>query len=46
MKSWSYLEEYKELKKKIFNSIDRSLKSGVIFFGRELNKFESKFTKK
>ena len=46
MKSWSYLEEYKELKKKIFNSIDRSLKSGVIFFGRELNKFESNFTKK
>ncbi len=46
MKTWSYTEEYKEFKKKILKSIDRSLKSGVIFFGKELNKFESKFTKK
>jgi len=46
MKTWSYIEEYKELKKKIFRSIDRSLKSGVIFFGKELDKFEYKFTKK
>ena len=46
MKAWSYTEEYKELKKKIFKSIDKSLKSGVIFFGKELEKFENNFTKK
>ena len=43
IKSWSYVKEYKDLRKKILKSIDRALKSGQIFFGKELQKFEKKF---
>ena len=46
IKAWPYAEEYKELRKKILSSIDRTLKSGQIFFGRELKKFEKTFVKK
>ena len=46
IKSWSYIEEYKDLRKKILKSIDKSLKSGQIFFGKEINKFEHSFIKK
>jgi len=46
IKSWSYLEEYKELRKKILKSIDKTLRSGNIFFGSELKKFEKSFLKK
>ena len=45
IKSWSYIEEYKDLRKKILKSIDKSLKSGQIFFGQELEKFEKNFIK-
>ena len=45
IKAWSYIEEYKVLRKKILKSIDRVLKSGQIFFGNELQKFEKPFTK-
>ena len=45
IKSWSYIEEYKGLRKKILKSIDKTLKSGKIFFGRELQKFEKRFVK-
>ena len=45
IKAWSYVEEYKELRKKILESIDRTLKSGQIFFGKELGKFEKTFIK-
>ena len=38
IKAWSYVEEYKELRKKILESIDRTLKSGQIFFGKKLVK--------
>ena len=38
IKTWSYIEEYKGLRKKILRSIDRTLKSGQIFFGKELKK--------
>ena len=31
IKWWSYLEEYKDLRKKILQSIDKSLSSGKIF---------------
>ena len=40
---WSYNQEYKKIKKNIFNSIDNSLRSGKLFFGPELEKFENKF---
>jgi len=46
IKVWSYTEEYKSLRKKILKSIDRTLKSGQIFFGKELQKFEKQFIKK
>ena len=46
IKWWSYIEEYKDLRKKILQSIDKSLKSGQIFFGNELHKFEKQFVKK
>ena len=46
IKTWSYIEEYKGLRKKILGSIDRTLKSGQIFFGKELQKFEKRFIKK
>ena len=45
IKFWSYKEEYKELRKKILKSVDKSIKSGQIFFGQELSKFEKKFIK-
>ena len=45
IKAWSYIEEYKVLRKKILKSIDRALKSGQIFFGKELQKFEKQFIK-
>jgi len=44
-KPWTYVKEYKELRKKILFSIDRTLKSGQIFFGKELIKFEKQFIK-
>ena len=46
IKNWTYQEEYKKLRKKIISSIDRTLLSGNIFFGDQLNKFEKKFIKK
>ena len=39
IKTWSYIEEYKGLRKKILESIYRTLKSGPIFFGKELKRF-------
>ena len=45
IKAWSYIEEYKDLRKKILESIDRTLKSGQIFFGKELQKFEKQIIK-
>ena len=45
IKAWSYIEEYKVLRKKILKSIDETLKSGQIFFGKELQKFETRFIK-
>jgi hypothetical protein len=33
IKFWDYAIEYKELKKKILNNIDKVLKSGDLIFG-------------
>ena len=46
IKAWSYTKEYKDLRKHILKSIDSTLKSGKIFFGKELQKFEKSFVKK
>lgn len=45
IKSWEYKNEYNYLKKKILASIDKTLKSGKLFFGNELSKFEKNFLK-
>jgi len=45
MKFWSYSQEYKKIKKTIFKSIDKTLNSGKLFYGPELEKFEHKFNK-
>ena len=45
IKAWSYTEEYKDLRQNVLKSIDKSLKSGQIFFGKELHKFENNFIK-
>ena len=46
IKPWSYTEEYRELRSKILKNVDKTLKSGNIFFGNELDKFEKLFAKK
>ena len=45
IKTWSYIEEYRDYRKKILSSIDKTLKSGELFFGKQLEKFEKKFLK-
>jgi len=39
IKTWSYIDKYKDLRKKIFKSIDKTLKSKQLFFGKEMQKF-------
>ncbi|MDC0518559.1 DegT/DnrJ/EryC1/StrS family aminotransferase [Candidatus Pelagibacter sp.] len=43
IKFWSYSRELKRYKKKIFFKIKKSLNSGQIFFGNELQEFEKRF---
>ncbi len=45
IKTWSFVEEYKYFRKKILNSIDKTLKSGELFFGKQLEQFEKNFLK-
>ena len=45
IKTWSYIEEYKIYRKRILRSIDKTLRSGNLFFGNQLNKFEKNFLK-
>ena len=45
MKTWSYLEEYRDYRNKILNSIDKTIKSGELFFGKQLDRFEKNFLK-
>ena len=45
IKTWSYIEEYKDSRKKILKSIDHTLKSGKLFFGKQLEQFEKNFLK-
>jgi len=40
IKSWSYNEEYKDLRIQILKSIDKPIKSGQIFFGNLLSYYE------
>ena len=45
IKSWSFKEEYKNLRKSLLQKVDKTLKSGNIFFGNELNLLEKNFVK-
>jgi|TARA_B110000116_G_C16778481_1_gene557029 aminotransferase EvaB len=45
IKTWSFAEEYKNSRKKILKSIDKTLKSDTLFFGKQLHKFEKNFLK-
>ena len=46
IKFWSYIREYKKIRKEILNKLDKTILKGSIFFGTELNNFEKKFIKK
>ena len=37
IKVWDYLEEYKELKKKILKEVNQVFSNGVLIFGPKLN---------
>jgi len=45
MNYWSYLNEYKSLRKNILKSLDKTLMSGQLFFGNQMKKFEKEFIK-
>jgi dTDP-3-amino-2,3,6-trideoxy-4-keto-D-glucose/dTDP-3-amino-3,4,6-trideoxy-alpha-D-glucose/dTDP-2,6-dideoxy-D-kanosamine transaminase len=44
IKVWDYLEEYKELKKKILKEVNQVFSNGVLIFGPKLNEFENNFS--
>ena len=46
IKSWDYLNEYKKKRKSFLTGLDKVFKSGKLFFGDELSKFENYFIKK
>ena len=43
---WSFRPEYKKYRKNILSIVDKSLSSGVTFFGNNLKKFEKNFIRK
>ena len=45
IKFWSYEIEYKKYKKSFLKGIDKTIKQGNIFFGKQLKIFEKKFIK-
>ena len=45
IKSWNYINEYNEIKSKITRSIEKTLSSGFLILGPELNKFEKRFSR-
>ena len=42
---WSYIEEYKKLRSKILNSVDKVFKSGQLILGNQVFNLEKKFSK-
>ena len=46
IKFWSYKREYKKHKNTITKLVNKTLNSGVIFFGKNLINFEKNFLKK
>ena len=43
---WSYKKNYNSNRNKILSEVNKTLHKGNIFFGKQLNKFEKRFTKK
>ena len=43
---WSYKDEYKKLRPTLNRYFDQTLKTGQIFFGKNLQIFEKNFNKK
>ena len=46
IKFWSYKRELNKYKKEIYQTIQKTLDSGQIFFGNQINKLEKDFVKK
>lgn len=46
IKFWSYIAEYNKYKSKYLSLINKSIKDGQIFFGKNVKKFETNFKKK
>ncbi len=44
IKVWDYLDEYKELRTEILDTVDEVFQSGTLVFGSKLDKFENEFT--
>ena len=40
IKPWNYIDEYKEIKPKIIKAIDKSINSGFLILGPQLELFE------
>ena len=45
IKSWNYIDEYNEIKPKIIKAIDKSIGSGFLILGPQLELFEKNFSK-
>ena len=45
IKTWRYDREYKELKSKILNNVNKVFSSGQLILGKEVKKFELNFSK-
>ncbi len=46
IKFWSYEREYNKIKNNLLKNLNKTIKSGNIFFGKQLEKFEKKFISK
>ena len=46
IKFWSYEREYNKIKNNLLKDLNKTIKSGNIFFGKQLERFEKKFISK
>ena len=42
IKFWSYEREYNKIKNNLLKNLNKTIKSGNIFFGKQLEKFENR----
>ena len=43
---WSYKREYSKIRRNLLRNIDKTIKGGNVFFGKQLQEFEKKFISK